>query len=366
MESSTANDVTVTHPASLSSELDSIETSIHQSLPRTYQDWRLTGWEAEWSAAIDLYARTDLHADTARAKQLIQCRTLAYFYWNRESAKVRVISNACRLRWCPMCSQARYNTIRHAVSNWLKGIRSPKFFTVTMRNCNTPLHEQIDRLYKAFKDLRRHKGLKSRIRGGVWFFQVKRGKNSGQWHPHLHILLDSDYIPKRELSLEWFMATGNSFIIDIRKVEDPEKVSDYVSRYCARPARLSDFSQPDQEALYETLHGKRLCGTFGTGHDCKMRPERTNDADKWIKIGSWRDIISNVIINPARAKVAKAFFTDKTITQEIIDACQIKDPSSGLPPWYRKLPGEPLALHTVIIENKQLTFHQIYERSKDG
>ena len=313
-----------------SSELDTLETSIDSNLPASYLDHRLRDDHGEWEASLNLYIRQDTLDHTDRATNFLDCRKYAWFTVHQTTRQVRVMANSCRLRWCPVCAQARFGAIRHSVTEWLKGVRNPKLFTVTMRHDSTPLQEQVDRLYKCFRDLRQHKGLKSRIRGGVWFFQLKRGKSDGRWHPHLHILLDADYIPKRDLSLEWFLTTGNSFIIDIRKVEDPEKVSEYVSRYCARPANLSEFKPDDQDEIYSVFKGRRLCGNFGTGHNCRLRPEKPADAADWLKLVSWKVCVENRVLCPVFQRVIRAWSKDEPLSEmELAGVSELVGPAAG-------------------------------------
>jgi hypothetical protein len=355
LKSTTANDVLHSANASFSSELDTIETSIHSSYPASYQDFRLIGLEDEWCSAIDLYAHVDNEKGTNRAENLLECRRYAWFYYNSETGHVRSVANSCRLRWCPICARTRFNIVRYSVREWLSSVRSPKFLTLTVRNVRSPLQEQISGLFDAFHRFRRHKGISSRVRGGIWFLQVKRGKNSGQWHPHLHIALDSDYIPKRDLSLDWFLSTGNSFVIDIRKIDDPSDTADYVARYVARPAKLSDFFKEDQYEMFYVLHSKRLFGTFGSGKVCRFKPVPAPDFYKWQRIGSWSSVVSASLIDPSSRKIVRAFFTDTVVSPEVAyDATE---------EWLRDLIP---TISNPVIENRQMTFHNLYERPPDG
>lgn len=355
MELSTANDVVTSESTPYSSQLDTIETSIHQSYPRTYQDYRLTGIEKEWETAIDLYAHTDIEKNTTRAENLLECRLYAWIHYNKKTYNVRTVSNACRLRWCPLCARARYSIIRNSVHSWLREVSSPKFLTLTVRNNRLVLSEQIQNLFDAFRRFRRHKGIMSRVRGGIWFLQVKRGKNSNEWHPHLHIALDSDYIPKRDLSLDWFISTGNSYIIDIRKIEDPEETADYVARYCSKPAKMSDFVKDDRYEMFEALHGKRLFGTFGSGKNCRCKPERQADYDDWVKICSWKTAVEGSFLDSNFQKLLKAYFKDEAVEQSVVDAATEE--------WLKVV---PLTVNNAVIESKQLTLHALYERKPDG
>lgn len=335
-------------PSELLSSVHLIETTARNHLPKSYQRYRTQYSASEYEAAFKLYCHIDNVEGTERAKLLCECRQYAYFARHSETGKVQVISNACRLRWCPICGRARASVISYEVSNWIRLIRSPKFFTLTLAHSNRPLAEQVATLYKHFRLFRQHKVLKKRVRGGVWFFQVKRSKRSKDWHPHLHCVLDADYIDQRTLSQEWLLTTGNSFIVDIRGIKDPRKVAEDVSRYCSRPSNLVDFLRDDQLEMFTVFHGRRLCGGFGTGRCVRFKPRKSEDFVKWQRLGSWSHIISHRFAERACELVVCAFLTGKVVEVEAV-----KDLISELP--------DEQCLHTVPVlqvEDRQLQFKE--------
>lgn len=149
-------------------------------------------------------------------------------------------------------------------------------------------------------------------------FQLKRAKETKEWHPHLHIVLDSDYIPQEKLSKEWQACTGTSSIVDIRAVRSTKAVAEYVSRYCARPAKLVDFNEEDCIEMFKVFHNRKLCGTWGSGRKISLRPQKSKDKDKWIKIGSWKAVISQADSLPRAKAVLEAFKTNGTVPAGLI------------------------------------------------
>lgn len=298
----------------------SLETTVSEVLPSNYDDYRRLPVADEYIDAFNMYIRLDGLHNTHRAEQLLECRHYAWFVRHKTTKAVKVVANACRLRWCPVCAEAKRMRIKSAVSAWVKTVKKPKFLTVTIKHSDTPLAAQIDRLYKAFRLFRKHKTLTDRCRGGVWFFQIKRSKRSGEWHPHLHIVMDSDYINKVHLQDDWLMTTGDSYVVDIRAIKNPGKVSDYVSRYCAKPCNLSDFKADDQDEIAGVLHGKRLCGRFGSGNQCDFKPKRLDDINEWERIGTWIDIVSNREHLPEYKKLIRAWSTGEAYTDEAYEA----------------------------------------------
>ena len=300
------------------SSVQPIETTAELTIPTDYLAWRTRHCEVEWQRALELYCHTDGIEGTHRAEQFVECRNYAWFARHKETGKVRVVSNACRLRWCPVCAIAKTNTIHAEVSDWLRGVRSPKFLTLTSKHTSASLAAQIAALYKHFRLFRQHKQISRVIRGGIWFFQLKRSGPRHEWHPHLHCVLDADYISQRLLSIEWQRTTGDSFVVDIRAVKSERKVVNYVSRYCARPAKLADFESPDAIEMFTVLHGKRLCGSFGSGREVSMRPRRCEDFTEWERFGSWSYVVSNRRNDSGCRQILKAFFTNTACPRETL------------------------------------------------
>jgi len=197
-----------------------------------------------------------------------------------------------------------------SIGDFLQKANHPKFLTFTMKHSNAPLSHQIDNLYKSFRKLRLKKQYQHLIKGGVWFFQIVKSKQSRQWHPHLHCIVTGDYIPQRMISKDWLKITGSSKIVDIRIVKNPEKVAYYVSRYSARPANLSELSVDDGLELIIALHGRRLCGTWGECRCLSMKPPKADNPDEWISIGSWRVVTQSYYFDD-NAKTIMDCYLDK-------------------------------------------------------
>jgi hypothetical protein len=300
-------------------QLDDLETTAGNELPDCYSDYKRASVHHEFVAARMLYDELDCKDGTHRTESLLDCRKFAWFVRHKDTGMVKVVSNACRLRWCPICSNVRYVQIRRAVQDWIQSISQPKFITLTLLHTARPLADQIASLYRAFRLLRQRNKISRKIRGGVWFFQITRNRKTLDWHPHLHVLVDASFIAKEVLSQEWFLATGNSYIIDIRAIKDPRKVVDYVSRYCARPCRLSDYEEADRLEIATVLFGKRLCGSFGTGVKCHLTAGPPEDCAAWERLGSWRDIVSNRLYEPVFAQIVKSWLSGRSLERGLCE-----------------------------------------------
>ena len=96
-----------------------------------------------------------------------------------------------------------------------------------------------------------------KIHSAVFIYEFP--KSDHEWHPHIHCLvLLKGYIHQKNLSREWLKFTGDSSVVDIRKVD--EGVFAEVFKYALK---FSDLSNDDLTTSYQTLKTRRLLGSFG-------------------------------------------------------------------------------------------------------
>ena len=244
----------------------------------------------EWPATRDAYSLLDLNDGGTRLDHLEDCRCNAWFAIQITTGQVRVLSSACHLRWCPLCAEARAGFLAGSVRAWYKSARSPKLLTLTLRHTDTPLPHQIDLLYNSFRKLRRSKYIRDRVRGGIWFFQIKWSKKTDAWHPHIHALIDSYFIPQQQIRQRWAKYTHDSDVVDIRACWSPESAANHVGRYATRPGTLSSVPTSQRLELIESLNGRRIVGAWGSAKSVPLAPPKSQDHDDWRYLGSWEEV----------------------------------------------------------------------------
>lgn len=277
------------------------QTTIPNSSIPTYGELLRHSCQPQYAAALRIYTLLDGGPDNGRARRLQDCRQNAWFTRHSETGEVRVASSTCSLRWCPICRNARRNYITHSVSEWIGSADHPKLITLTLKHTHAPLDHQVEHLYKFFRSLRRRKDFKTAVTGGVWFFQIKKSTTDGMWHPHIHSVVTGKYLPRRRLSHMWSQVTYDSVVADIRAVHDPQKVANDVARYATSPGDLASLPPDDGLELVECLHGRRICGTWGSAKGIRLRPERENEPKKWESLGSWT-VVMNLYETDQNAK----------------------------------------------------------------
>lgn len=265
-----------------------IETNQINGFSGSYRGFLDSKSPAAQLASVKFYKKVDGTDVGKYSNRLYECRTRAWFIRNKESGKVRIAAKQCKLRWCYHCSEARQQFITHAISPWWNSAKMPKLLTVTVKHSDSPLHEQIDFLYKAFVKLRNRKLCKSAIRGGVWFFQITYNQKTEQWHPHIHALLDAEYMDHSFLKVAWSKITQGSTIVHIRAVHNPDATLSHNARYAARPSALLSIPEERWPDMYDAFNNRRICGSWGTAKEISLRPKKPDDSSDWESIGGFR------------------------------------------------------------------------------
>jgi hypothetical protein len=188
---------------------------------------------------------------------------------------------------CPLCAIRRGSrALKSYLDRW-EVIRAEKTslrpFLVTLTVKDGPdLEERFQHLFKAQKELwhRKRRGRGSvldGVDGAVWSYEIKRGKGSGLWHPHLHMIALAQVQPNQdELSREWHNITGDSFVVDVRPIsqDDPAEGFMEVFKYAVK---FSDQPPADTLHAWLTLKGKRLLASSGCFRGVKEPEDLMDD-----------------------------------------------------------------------------------------
>lgn len=277
----------VHNPADPDSSLEARTTSRRTSPFTTYGDKKRRDFEPRFSTAKLLYNMVDDLDCKNFSSRISECRSGAFFMRHEETGEVRVRSFHCGLRWCPICASSRQAWIATECERWFVKVTNPRLVTLTVRHTNAPLADQVSALYDHFRKFRKRKFFADRTRGGVWFFHIKKSQKDHKWHPHLHMLIDSDFLEHKKISELWHKITGDSKIVHIKAVTNPTNSVKHAARYSAEPCDLSTLSLVDGLELYYALNGRRLTGTWGSARMISFRPKPDPDAKKWQEIGSY-------------------------------------------------------------------------------
>lgn len=249
----------------------------------------------------DLTHREDLQKVSA---DLRQCASWLKFhhYYRLDDIRLAAAYTCKRHLVCPFCAARRGSKTVERYLDRLAVIAQERphsrlaLLTLTVKNGPDLVerHAHLERSWKCLQARRRDWFKKGRgytelakVAGALFSYEVtNKGKG---WHPHLHaIVLLDDWLDQGKLSAEWHRITGDSFIVDIRRIGKrldalvdptgsivPEVVDAFteVSKYALK---FSDLSFADNLHAFETLRGKRLQGAFGAFWGVKV-PESLLD-----------------------------------------------------------------------------------------
>jgi len=230
------------------------------------------------------------------ANRLMGCGNFLLFKNYYTVGDVRLSKmQACQVHLlCPFCAAVRAAKAAKRYQdrvNYLldqKTSLKPVFITLTVKN-GKDLSERKKHLSDAFQHLvvRRRDSLKkkrgyvefSKLDGAVFSYEVTRNKKTGDWHPHLHMFaLANAWIDRDRLVQEWHQVTGDSMVVDVRRVKKhPEYgYGEAFAEVCKYALKFSDLSHGDTWDAFKALKGQRLSGSLGSLWGVKL-PENLED-----------------------------------------------------------------------------------------
>jgi hypothetical protein len=178
------------------------------------------------------------------------------------------------------------------------------------------------------------------VAGSVGTYEFKKGKNSGNWHPHIHEVAFLEpvfkFTPEEEpawrmgedgeleeytrtihvplefqsrLAQEYWMISGDSFIVDVRRIDladvstlDERELSDFtkedkspdqlklVKALCEvfkYALKYNELSVEDQVHAYRVLKGRRLIFSYGCLRGVKVPDNLVDSAVSELEIGEY-------------------------------------------------------------------------------
>ena len=126
-----------------------------------------------------------------------------------------------------------------------------------------------------------------KLLGGFYSYENTYNEKTEEWHPHLHIFgVLEEWIDQESLSQTWHEITGDSMIVDIRRVRKHKQLGygKAIAEVCKYALKFGDLSVEKTWEAYMVLKadrkvGLRLSGSFGLLRGVKMDDEATTDDD---------------------------------------------------------------------------------------
>jgi len=193
---------------------------------------------------------------------------------------------------CPLCAirrgaksvQAYLQKYNHVVE--FNPMLKPYLVTFTIKN-GDDLLERFNHLHGSIKKMNKQRSdaiqakrpaiEANKAQGAAWSYEIKRGKFSGDWHPHVHaVWLCTSPPDQEELKKEWKVITGDSDQVHVVAIStEPDKGFLEVFKYAVK---FSSMEYADTWEIFQKLSGRRLVSCFGCLYGVKI-PEEMTDAD---------------------------------------------------------------------------------------
>lgn len=232
-------------------------------------------------------------------------------YYTLDKYKLDKFISCKKHMLCSFCSALRGSKQAKAYHDKAKAIMKEKphlklvFLTLTLKNGDDFLERfnHLEQSFQTLKDRRRDFLKKGRgknefckIDGCVYSYEITNKGNG--WHPHLHIVaLVDDWIDREKLSKEWEAITGDSKIIDVRRIK-PDSKGDYMEAFMECFKYCMKFSEMSKEHIWEVHEKlspeklnkqgivkrrlKRLHGSLGSFWGVKVPDDLTDDKEETI------------------------------------------------------------------------------------
>lgn len=227
-----------------------------------------------------LYQRTEalLSAETAEADRiaarLISCCRHPHIVTVDDGLHYHLTEQRCRSRVCPRCAKIRARALAMKITTIVRQMDDPRFLTLTVRSNDQPLRHQVKFLRRRFAAMRRRPLWGFHVTGGVYTIEITHNPSTGQWHPHLHAIIDGKFFPHSDLQLLWEKTVSDHAGVDIRAVRGVRKLANYMASYVAKSCDLSQLRPAQLTEWAIETHGLRLAQTFGCLQSCK--PQSTD------------------------------------------------------------------------------------------
>lgn len=197
------------------------------------------------------------------ARRLNSCGTAARIYIDPATGTVRPWMNLCGSRLCPFCGHGRILKVAGQIAEHIRHMTAPKSLTLTARDIDGHLADRIKLFKKAFRKLRQAELWKSTVRGGIYAVESTRNPDTGRWHVHLHIIIDSDYLHWQTLLAAWSQAIPGGERIWIRQITKADLAANHLAKYVSKPPAFQAW--PDHAIIEyaRSVNGARMLQTFG-------------------------------------------------------------------------------------------------------
>jgi len=220
---------------------------------------------------------------------------LFHHFYTIDEIKLAAICSCKRHLICPLCAVRRAAKSVKAYMERYEVLQNqypkakPYLVTFTVKD-GPNLIERFDHLTGHLRDYwaQRRKAVSSSCKhapveankalGGVGSFEVKKGKGSGEWHPHAHWIWLCEQAPDAEkIQQEWYARTGDSFIVDVTPFHDTQETAGGFLEVFKYALKFSSMTCSDNWEAFLALRTRRLVSSFGIFRGVEVPEQETDE-----------------------------------------------------------------------------------------
>lgn len=249
--------------AGLSTSLDALRNKERSLRPDRAQTWWHRSDRWTWLRTMIALGNSSDPADWRRHDRLRDCGRYMHAAATTDG-EARLVIGPCRNRACPTCARHTSQRAAARIEELMQVIDCPRMLTLTIRSGDTPLAEQLKHLWESFRRLRQTRLWRDTQRGAIAVIECTLNLKTRQWHPHLHVILDGDYVPQPVWSTTWTTASGGSPVVDIRLIRSRKAAATYVASYLTKHSSTTRWTDDEVLTFIQAFHGKRTWNTSGS------------------------------------------------------------------------------------------------------
>lgn len=192
-------------------------------------------WDVDVDMSNGCYRPRDIKFECQHCKRLISLRV------------------GCGMRFdsfCPSCAKRWRAKTFSKYFRAVLAMKHPKFLTLTLKRTGGHLAARLLSLWTMKKTL--------------FLYLARLGYHIPMWcaviEPpnHVHLVIDTKWIPQHIISDLWRRITGDSYIVDIRPISgrDPRQIAAYITKYLTKSSAWEGIN-------LDMLKGFHLIGSWG-------------------------------------------------------------------------------------------------------
>ena len=214
---------------------DAVREACRRKRAREAQQTAL--WEANDDFKETIRSKLDGRWDEPQFTNFSRCGLDEMILTCRDCGEVKKLPYRCNIKWCPRCAWRIAEKRKNIIKLFASRIQQPKHLVLTQKNFEILTNRKIKKMVACLSKMRKRKCMKN-VRGG-WISIEITNENQG-WHLHSHWLVDADWLPMADVSVNWGKLVNQEFAIcKIKDVRD----RDYLREICKYVVEGSELAK---------------------------------------------------------------------------------------------------------------------------